>query len=509
MRKISNVQLEKENMRKKKYIVAAFVLGICVAGCSGTIVQASQEQTIKEDGKDDFYANIGDSEEEQAYRKFLENGNNFSDIKKLSNVMYAVYDINKDKKKELILKGKMPEGEKDEYFFYRYEDKEVKTIGSMENWQNGGEGEMYYVEKGNGIVVYTRLADRKSYSLYQVNNRIEYNFMINKRSLDVKGKDGQYHRKYAYNLRDKNGNIIDKKITQKDWDEFENALVEIPFYNVQMMSGSNFTEDQIDTLKKELGVPDEIEIAKFVNGDPWYWEGTGRWIVSIEMYDADGTFLAGAAIDPDTLELQREIAPYDADRVAQDKAEKSEENSTQNQTNQNQDYLLPDVADRYINEDEIAGFSPENIQLAINEIFARHGRVFSTSEIAAYFEAKSWYQPDQTNTDDQINAEFNEYEKANEKLLERMRIRTTPFYGIWCYGSKDSTEAYNYADTMAGSGFMTQVYITTDWSNLNSETYYVVTAGTYDTEEDANAALDSVRSYCADAYVKYSGDYLR
>ena len=90
-----------------------------------------------------------------------------------------------------------------------------------------------------------------------------------------------------------------------------------------------------------------------------------------------------------------------------------------------------------------------------------------------------------------------------------MRVHTTPFYGIWCYGSKDSTEAYNYADTMAGSGFMTQVYITTDWSNLNSETYYVVTAGTYDTEEDANAALDSVRSYCADAYVKYSGDYLR
>ena len=62
---------------------------------------------------------------------------------------------------------------------------------------------------------------------------------------------------------------------------------------------------------------------------------------------------------------------------------------------------------------------------------------------------------------------------------------------------------------MAGSGFMAQVYITTDWSNLNSDTYYVVTAGTYDTEEDANAALDSVRSYCADAYVKYSGDYLK
>ena len=55
--------------------------------------------------------------------------------------------------------------------------------------------------------------------------------------------------------------------------------------------------------------------------------------------------------------------------------------------------------------------------MAINELYARHGRVFATPEIAAYFQSKSWYQPDESKTDAQIVAEFNEYEKANAEPL--------------------------------------------------------------------------------------------
>ena len=39
-----------------------------------------------------------------------------------------------------------------------------------------------------------------------------------------------------------------------------------------------------------------------------------------ELY-FDDIFLVGAAIDPDTLKLQREIAPYDASRVEKEKQE--------------------------------------------------------------------------------------------------------------------------------------------------------------------------------------------
>ncbi len=38
--------------------------------------------------------------------------------------------------------------------------------------------------------------------------------------------------------------------------------------------------------------------------------------MSMGLYDENGIFLAGAEIDPDTLELEREIAPYNVDAIA-------------------------------------------------------------------------------------------------------------------------------------------------------------------------------------------------
>lgn len=182
------------------------------------------------------------------------------------------------------------------------------------------------------------------------------------------------------------------------------------------------------------------------------------------------------------------------------------------------EYLLPDVDARYLSENEIAAFNTEQLQLAINEIFARHGKYFQTEEIAAYFQSKSWYHPDVSKTDDQITSEFNDYEKANEKMLESVRdelggttaqrSEDTSFYGIWCYGSKEPEEANSYAETLKASGFDAGVFITTNWSNLNTERFFVVTAGIYATEDEANAALASVQGICPDAYVKYSGDFL-
>lgn len=93
------------------------------------------------------------------------------------------------------------------------------------------------------------------------------------------------------------------------------------------------------------------------------------------------------------------------------------------------EYILRDVNVRYLSADEIGRVKPGDIQNAINEIFARHGRAFQTAEIASYFQAKSMYHPDASKTDDQITAEFNEYEKANEKLLENRRDELSSTHG--------------------------------------------------------------------------------
>lgn len=84
-----------------------------------------------------------------------------------------------------------------------------------------------------------------------------------------------------------------------------------------------------------------------------------------------------------------------------------------------------------------------------------------------------------------------------------------PFYGVWCYSTKSDGEAEKGAEAINAKGFAGKVFVTTDWSNLNPEKWYIVTAGVYDSEEEAKSALSDVKSAgYPDAYVKYSGDYI-
>lgn len=86
---------------------------------------------------------------------------------------------------------------------------------------------------------------------------------------------------------------------------------------------------------------------------------------------------------------------------------------------------------------------------------------------------------------------------------------SSPFYGIWCAASKDEGLIKDIAAEMSKNGLPAEVYITTDWSNLNTERWYVISAGRYASREEAEKALPQVKKYYNDAYIKYSGDYMR
>ena len=123
--------------------------------------------------------------------------------------------------------------------------------------------------------------------------------------------------------------------------------------------------------------------------------------------------------------------------------------------------------------------------------------------------------------DAEIKQKIQQYKKAQEEseayIAEQKmtasqentasQVSTSPFYGIWCNASKDFTEAQNSADSLSKQGFDAKVFVTTDWSNLNSEKWYVVSAGVYSSKANAKAALSSVRAVYSSAYVKYSGEY--
>jgi hypothetical protein len=77
------------------------------------------------------------------------------------------------------------------------------------------------------------------------------------------------------------------------------------------------------------------------------------------------------------------------------------------------DFILSDSSVRLITPDELRPLSKDELRIARNEIFARHGRYFQSPDLVARFSRFSWYAP---NTwDPPLNA----VEKANVALIQR------------------------------------------------------------------------------------------
>ena len=57
------------------------------------------------------------------------------------------------------------------------------------------------------------------------------------------------------------------------------------------------------------------------------------------------------------------------------------------------DFILPASSERRLGEQDIAGLGREQLRLARNEIFARHGRYFKEPVLGGYFSQFLWYRP--------------------------------------------------------------------------------------------------------------------
>ena len=105
-------------------------------------------------------------------------------------------------------------------------------------------------------------------------------------------------------------------------------------------------------------------------------------------------------------------------------AAKADSYSIQEQLNEAESdpnaYLIPDVDKEYIDPELYRDVDTSTIRLAINEIYARHGRKFETPDLNAYFSSKTWYTPlySASEFDDAV---LNEYEKKNLETLASIR----------------------------------------------------------------------------------------
>ena len=88
----------------------------------------------------------------------------------------------------------------------------------------------------------------------------------------------------------------------------------------------------------------------------------------------------------------------------------------------NEDYILPDSSTRLLTETDLAGLSKEELRLARNEIYARHGRRFDDAGLQSYFDGKSWYSGT-IDPEDFSESLLTETEKSNLELIQQYEQR--------------------------------------------------------------------------------------
>lgn len=93
-------------------------------------------------------------------------------------------------------------------------------------------------------------------------------------------------------------------------DDYENSAIATVAVS---SNNANFNGEQIETIRKELYIPDyKMGIAEVVQGDAYLWEGTGLWMVPVAFY-IDDVCIAQADVNIDDCTLMRSVIAYEYD----------------------------------------------------------------------------------------------------------------------------------------------------------------------------------------------------
>lgn len=91
--------------------------------------------------------------------------------------------------------------------------------------------------------------------------------------------------------------------------------------------------------------------------------------------------------------------------------------SSSNNSATNNSYLFANSNSAYLSKSDVSSLSQQNLNIALNEIYARHGRIFKDSTLSTYFNSQKWYTPLYTSEEFSQNVTFNKYEQANLQLM--------------------------------------------------------------------------------------------
>lgn len=181
-------------------------------------------------------------------------------------------------------------------------------------------------------------------------------------------------------------------------------------FDLRPVLGLSSNEDTNDNGEGAKGTKEEIDVfsdlmLEFTGVEPdgkvkIIYEGNDFSESDFTCDPADGLSNGDkvtVSIDPDAVEkFERDENKSLKDTTREytvkgldtgDAAEKTGEEDSP----EDEEYLIPDSDTRLITYDDLEGFTADDCKLARNELYARHGRRFKDADLQAYFDSKSWY----------------------------------------------------------------------------------------------------------------------
>lgn len=233
-----------------------------------------------------------------------------------------------------------------------------------------------------------------NYYLFRANNEDSIDKSINYYS---KALDVSYRPDIVFKIgeRLKEDKNIDKTIELLELVLKEKDLNKISSDAYVKMAEESFenekTDDMINYLKK--AVNHNFDIKRF------------KYYDNIEN-------LESLLVEDENLDSANDEETKDSNSKGDTEKNAEEEIST------NDEYFIADSSTRYLTEEELSNFSKEELPFIRNEIFARHGYIFSNEKYNNYFKTKKWYTPNPNFSGNPSELSVIEY--ANVKLIKSL-----------------------------------------------------------------------------------------
>lgn len=211
---------------------------------------------------------------------------------------------------------------------------------------------------------------------------------------DDTGMNGAY---IELSFQDNTGIAILTKAPENPWGFVKGDL---KWKNINIIDGNNFVFDDLE--RNASTYYDYFDDSYVTDYSHDYYEGSGNFNfdsqkITVHITDngnGDGT---------DQIWVKK--ASKNNTKV-KDKASKVEPANTD-------EYILPNSSTEYLTDADVSSLSKEQLRLARNEIFARHGYIFKDSTLNDYFMSKSWYSGTISSDDFDMESTFSKIEKAN------------------------------------------------------------------------------------------------